>query len=135
MLNRFVLGHDPHDYRGDTIRLSKTTPFVFATTRGKDSSVHGYLAAYELNSEDRLVHPNSVPAAVFETPTSGGKANAIEILDVKGRGDGNEKEWLVLTDSEKGLVLIISWDGKDFKEVSRLQLEEGDGASHAVWVE
>lgn len=132
---------DPHDYRGDTVRVSHVTPFVFATTRGKDASVRGLLVAFELDSDPvngggALLRPGAGPTATFETPTSGGKANAIEVLPARGRGQAGEKEeWLVLTDSEQGLVLIVSWDGKRFEEVSRVQLEHGDGASHAVWVE
>lgn len=57
------------------------------------------------------------------------------MIDSKQRGFPDEKEWIVLTDSELGLVLIISWDGVEFKEVSRVKLEEGDGASHAVWLD
>lgn len=133
---------DPHDFRGDTVRLSRTTPFVFATTRGKDANVRGLLVAFELetssSSQGRggLLRPDQGPQAIFETPTSGGKANAIEVLPAQGRGGAKEdEEWLVLTDSEQGLVLVISWDGIRFEEVSRVKLEEGDGASHAVWVE
>lgn len=88
------------------------------------------------------------PTAVFRTPTSGGKANAIEVVAVNGRGrrttddsgssassEREEMDWIVLTDSEQGLVLVISWDGHEFHEVSRVKMEEGDGASHAVWLE
>jgi carboxy-cis,cis-muconate cyclase len=82
-----------------------------------------------------LVDPDAVPAAVFETPTSGGKANAIEVIATNGRGKEGEEDWLVLTDSEQGLCLVIGWDGERFEEVSRVQMMEGDGASHAVWLE
>lgn len=136
--NIFRAGDDPHQYRGDTIRLSKSTPFVFATTRGKDASVRGFLCAYAIDPlTGHLVRPSEAPSAVWETPTSGGKANAIEVIDVKGRdgGLGDEKDWIVLTDSEQGLVMVIAWDGEAFEEVSRVQLMHGDGASHAVWLE
>lgn len=74
--------------------------------------------------------------AVYETPTNGGKANAIEVVAVNGRGKGDEQEWIVLTDdSDPGLVVVISWNGQAFEEVSRVELMQGDGASHAVWLE
>ncbi|GHJ87651.1 hypothetical protein NliqN6_4053 [Naganishia liquefaciens] len=130
-------GADPHDYRGDTIRLSATTPFVFATTRGKDASTRGLLCAYAIDeTTGHLVAPGQAPAAVYETPTNGGKANAIEVVAVNGRGKGDEREWIVLTDdSDPGLVVVISWNGEAFEEVSRVELMQGDGASHAVWLE
>ncbi|KAJ9102495.1 hypothetical protein QFC21_002895 [Naganishia friedmannii] len=144
-------GDDPHTYRGDTIRISKSTPYVFATTRGADPSIQGWLCAYAIDpATGHLLNPGEgeAPSAVYRTPTSGGKANAIEVIAVNGRGrqvvapsssDASEAreemDWLVLTDSEQGLVLVISWDGYDFREISRVKMEEGDGASHAVWLE
>lgn len=54
---------------------------------------------------------------------------------LQGEGEAEEKDWIVLTDSEQGLVLVLSWDGEKFQEVSRVKMMEGDGASHAVWLE
>lgn len=83
-----------------------------------------------------LVAPGEAPAAIWETPTSGGKANAIEVVAVNGRGGRpEEKDWIVLTDGEEGMVLVLSWDGVKFDEVSRVHMMEGDMASHAVWLE
>jgi carboxy-cis,cis-muconate cyclase len=132
-----LLDADPNDFRGDTIRISPSTPFIFATTRGKDTSTRGYLCAYQIDpTSGHLVHPNSPPSAIFQTPTSGGRANAIEVIQTHGRGkDEHEVEWLVLTDEQDGLVLVISWNGTSFEQVSRVELLPGDGASHAVWLE
>lgn len=130
------VGFNPDDYRGDTIRISPSTPFVFATTRGKDVSTRGYLCAYALHPiMGHLMQPSAPPSAVFETPTNGGRANAIEVIETRGRGHADEKEWIVLTDEQEGLVLVISWDGAQFEEISRVELEKGDGASHAVWLD
>ncbi|KAJ9125868.1 hypothetical protein QFC24_002652 [Naganishia onofrii] len=143
---------DPHAYRGDTIRISKSTPYVFATTRGATPATRGWLCAYAVDpATGHLANPRqgqgaeNEPSAVFRTPTSGGKANAIEVIAVNGRGrrfeaegegQGREEmDWIVLTDSEQGLVLVISWNGHEFREVSRVKMMEGDGASHAVWLE
>ncbi|KAJ9121699.1 hypothetical protein QFC22_002319 [Naganishia vaughanmartiniae] len=142
---------DPDLYRGDTIRLSRSTHHVFATTRGATAETRGWLCAYAVDpATGHLLNSaeGAPPTAVWRTPTSGGKANAIEVIAVNGRGrhaegagegEGErgreEMDWIVLTDSEQGLVLVISWDGHEFKEVSRVQMDEGDGASHAVWLE
>jgi carboxy-cis,cis-muconate cyclase len=129
-------GDDPHDYRGDTLRLSKTTNHIFVTTRGKDSSVRGYLVAFSLDpTTGHLSSPDSPPVAAYQTPTSGGKANAIEVTAVNGRGRNGELDWIALTDGEEGFVEVLSWDGEKFDEVDRVGLEQGDLASHAVWLE
>jgi carboxy-cis,cis-muconate cyclase len=109
---------------------------VFATTRGKTSTTPGYLCAFALDPDSsHLTSPSSPPAAVYQTPTSGGKANAIEVIQVNGRGTEGEKEWIVLTDDEEGWVVVISWDGIKLEEVTRVKLLPSDGASHAVWLE
>ncbi len=130
-----ALGDDPHDYRGDTLRLSKTTSHVFATTRGKDTTVRGHLVAFELSPSGHLAHPEAPPAATYQTPTSGGKANAIEVTAAHGRGTPGELDWIVLTDGEEGFVMVLGWDGREFSEIDRVPLQEGDLASHAIWLD
>ncbi|KAF8323312.1 3-carboxy-cis,cis-mucoante lactonizing enzyme [Clavulina sp. PMI_390] len=100
------------------------------------------------------------PTSLWETPTSGGKANAISLAPyslpsfsfASTSPSGEEVaregavEWLVLTDDEQGFVFIVEWDSASgrFEEVSRVSLGaddragEGSGekvmASHAVWL-
>lgn len=73
--------------------------------------------------------------ARWTTPTSGGKANAIELSPFRP-ADG--VQWIVLTDDEVGLVVLLEWDAaqQTISEVDRLQLPGGAEASssHAVWL-
>lgn len=97
---------NPHDFRGDTLALHPPTPsnpspsHIFATTRGARSGVRGWMGVWELDGEGDLIKPEegdsvqpSSPSPVetskdpdignvhrYETPTSGGKANAISLL-------------------------------------------------------
>ena len=43
-------------------------------------------------------------------------------------------EYIVLTDSDEDLVMVLSWDGRDFKEAARAKLPEGVGPATAVWL-
>jgi hypothetical protein len=99
----------------------------------------------------------------FETPTSGGKANAWEWAprypleaphypspsSAEG-SDSAVQDLAVLTDDELGYILVMQWDGRDLKEVARAQLpgvgggagdasvglkeREREAASHAIWL-
>lgn len=146
------LGADrsPKDFRGDTLRLSRrpgAPPFLFATTRGSTPSHKGYLAAFALTPDGLLVDTSSsgtdgslTPVHLYETPTSGGKANAIELAPYNFSSPDTESdeglEWLVLTDDEVGYVLILEWSAKrgTFEELTRVQLDGGSLASHAIWL-
>jgi carboxy-cis,cis-muconate cyclase len=66
---------------------------------------------------------------MWETPTSGGWANAIQPGPTV---DGIE--YIALTDSAEGLVMVLSWDGREFKEAARAKLDEGVGPATAVWL-
>ncbi|KAK0553824.1 hypothetical protein OC846_002355 [Tilletia horrida] len=91
----------------------------------------------------------------WNTPTSGGKANAIEWaprygLEVSSVGSssanfrGEDQDWMVLTDDANGGIFVLQWNGQDLVEVARTQLPgKGDpklgegaheGASHAIWL-
>jgi carboxy-cis,cis-muconate cyclase len=120
-------------YRGDTLRFSIDQSYLFATTRGKTSSTKGLLAVFSLkdNSNNGPISPN--PVHIWETPTSGGKGNAIEISPCKT----GEVEWIVLTDDADeveggGGIHVLEWDGKGIEIVDSIKLAEG--TSHAVWL-
>ncbi|KAF8329152.1 Lactonase, 7-bladed beta-propeller-domain-containing protein [Cantharellus anzutake] len=165
-------GSDQHNYRGDTLRLSRKhfplrppeqdiqwseeqepVSYLFATTRGATSEYKGYLAAFAISSDGLILNPSDqfshLPLPhIFQTPTSGGKANAIELAPYKissrSTPGSDDAEWIVLTDSEEGWIFIVEWSGKrgSFEIISSVLLEVGvDGdwnkralASHAIWL-
>jgi carboxy-cis,cis-muconate cyclase len=128
-------------FRGDTLMLTPSTPSepsplaLFATTRGARAETNGWLTAFELDAEGLLV--NSTDR--FETPTSGGKANAI---DVRSK-EPEPGVWILLTDDTTvgpGLR-VIEWNGKSqggFNVVaawpSDNDIKVMGGGSHAIWL-
>jgi carboxy-cis,cis-muconate cyclase len=128
-------------YWADEVRLS-TGPdpnkprYMYASTRGLEAHTMGYVAAYSLNPDGTLTSETAID--IWETPTSGGLANAIEPAPWRKVQNENE-EFLAMTDSQEGWVFMLSFDGKCIKEVSRLNLgrtDEGEvvGAATAVWL-
>ena len=135
-----------HEYRGDTLRFSSDLQYIFATTRGKTAETKGLLIAYRLSISAPTAHSSTeageyavqlTEVARFETRTSGGKANAIELAPHSGEGG----DLMVLTDDEQGWMDILFFDTA--KETFELRattqlpaLEDGQaqGASHAIWL-
>jgi carboxy-cis,cis-muconate cyclase len=102
-----------------------------------------------------LLDPDEETIERWQTPTSGGKANAIE-LKAKSPDDISEQSldtngvWIALTDDEPGAggLWILEWDSecRDHSGCIGIVAEwsgdgerEGggsmDGASHAVWLD
>lgn len=134
-------GKDCKAYWADEVRYS-TGPdplrprYLYASNRGLDAATKGYVAAYKLNEEGYL--ESEQPIHIWETPTSGGLANAVEPAPWQ-KGQSENVEYLALTDSQEGWVSVLSFDGKEIKEVSKVNLgktEEGKvvGAATAVWL-
>ncbi|KAK0437760.1 Lactonase, 7-bladed beta-propeller-domain-containing protein, partial [Desarmillaria tabescens] len=97
-----------HSYRGDTLLLAPSTNQIFATTRGATHLDRGYISVFSLSSG--LL---SGQAEYYETPTSGGKAHAIDLLpkasdsssttlttDQESLSVPAESVWIVLTDDD-----------------------------------
>lgn len=118
--------------------------YLYGSTRGLQPETKGYVAAYELDPEGRIKGP---ALQIYETRTSGGLANAVEPApaEVSRRlnGEGRtQEEFIALTDSEEGWVVILGWDGKRFQEVAATKLGDEDGerqeevvqAATAVWL-
>lgn len=113
--------------------------YLFASTRGLDVKTKGYVAAYELDASGAILGP---ALDIYETRTSGGLANAVEpapaaLYETLG-AEAAEEEYVALTDSAEGWVVVLGWDGTRFREVSAVQLKEADGAvvgaATAVWL-
>lgn len=138
-------GKDCAAYWADEVRTSRmcsadssSSPrWLYASTRGLEKGTKGYVAAYELDEEGNMRGP---AISIYETRTSGGLANAVEPaprevyermgLPVEGEG---VEEFIALTDSEEGWVVMLGWNGKRFREVAAVRLE-GATAATAVWV-
>lgn len=141
---------------------------LVASTRGLQSGTKGYVALFAMTAEGLVdtSHASGRPNGnvnhaghphgwldLWQTPTSGGWANAIEpcarplhpprtsLLDKARR---NEGQYMALTDSEQGLVMVLAVE-RDSKgaaqlvEVARLSLGKTSagkvrGAATAVWL-
>ncbi|KAK3702222.1 hypothetical protein LTR37_015054 [Vermiconidia calcicola] len=133
--------NDPKEYWADEVRLS-TGPdpskpkYMYASTRGLEAETKGYVAVFPLRKDGTLESETAIH--IWETPTSGGLANAIEPAPwQKGQDEG--VEYLAMTDSEEGWVFMLSFDGNEISEVARLNLGKTDdggvvGAATAVWL-
>ncbi|BGP15256.1 hypothetical protein JCM10213_001611 [Rhodosporidiobolus nylandii] len=126
--------HDPKDYWADEVRVSPSQRYLYCSTRHLregPSGGKGWVAVYALPSSG-LLDPSAKPLAMWETPTSGGWANAVQPAPREYNAEG--EEYVALTDSEQGLVLVLGFDGEKVREVARAQLPDGAGAATAVWL-
>lgn len=135
---------DCRDYWADEVRVS-TLPvrskgagpqYLYASTRGLRRETKGYVAVYALEEDGALSSTDAV--CIWETPTSGGIANAIEPAPWRREFDG--AEYLAMTDSEEGWVFLLAFDGKAVREVARVNLgKTGKGevvqAATAIWID
>ncbi|KAK7049842.1 hypothetical protein VNI00_005272 [Paramarasmius palmivorus] len=151
-------------FRGDTLLLAPSTPShptpdaIWATTRGSKESDKGWVSVFRLDDEGKLV---ADIAERYETPTSGGKAHAIDLYpkSLAGADHDSKGVWVLLTDDSDyaasieggGGVRILEWDGwgtGGVKEVvgwpapgtagsstDRSSKERMQGGSHAVWLD
>lgn len=143
------------DFWADEVRTSlgggSSPKYLYASTRGLKEGKKGYVAVYELGADGYIKYAemvkevaNAEPRAddqdglldIFETATSGGWANAIQPGPTV-----NGVEYIAMTDSEIGLVFVLSWDGAKMEEVARVNLNDagaGEGRTHgaatAVWL-
>ncbi|KIM39203.1 hypothetical protein M413DRAFT_447166 [Hebeloma cylindrosporum] len=116
-----------HHFRGDTLMLTPSTSripnpqLLITTTRGASSDVRGWLSFFPLAENGNFSPLESIEEADqeaerFQTPTSGGKANAIDILP---KGEEEDGLWILLTDDDEltaspngtGAVRVLEWDG------------------------
>ena len=130
-------GAERHAYRGDTVRLSPRGDALFASTRGKTPATRGIVAAWELDADGiplPLEQGEAMPVPVrYTTRNSGGKANAIEWAPYPA----GEVQTLVLTDDEDGWIDVLEWhpQTRSIRHMAETQLPNGEGASHAVWID
>lgn len=129
---------DPKDYWADEVRVSASSDgkpkYLYASTRGLQPETRGYVAAFRLRADGTI---EDEPLDIWETPTSGGIANAVEPAPIRSTEDGSY-EYMALTDSQEGWVFVLQFDGKHIEECARLKLEDDSGslvqAATAVWL-
>lgn len=118
-------------YWGDEVRLSPAAEILFGSTRGLDAATKGYVAAWEIDKNGRLLE-GLEPRHRLQTRTSGGWANAIAVCPDQGPSG---QIYLTLTDSEEGFVQMLSYDRvTGFTILDELKLQSGGGASVCVWL-
>jgi carboxy-cis,cis-muconate cyclase len=130
---------DHTEFWADEVRTSLSNgdkpKYLYASTRGLEKTKMGYVAAFRLLEDGRIDDGGQSGKeqdgvlAMWQTPTSGGWANAIQPGPTVGG-----IEYIALTDSEEGLVMVLSWDGREFKEAERAKLDGGVGPATAVWL-
>lgn len=153
-------GLDVSEFWADEVRTSLsgdgTQPkYLYASTRGLKEGRKGYIAIYALDADGYVSGADTIAdnsqtdkngeprdddqgglLAMYETATSGGWANAIQPGPTVGG-----VEYIAMTDSEVGFVFVFAWDGREIREVTRVDLNEGGelqgkarhGAATAVW--
>ncbi|KAF8894682.1 hypothetical protein BD779DRAFT_1669152 [Infundibulicybe gibba] len=148
-------------FRGDTLLLTPSTPShptphtIFATTRGSKTLTNGWLSIFSLGDDGLF----SGKVERFQTATSGGKANALDILPKAPEKTDSEAVWIALTDDDEhtattggGGVRVLEWDGWNTNGVHEVTAwppalqspPEQDaaesswwmkGGSHAIWLD
>ena len=129
------------EFWADEVRLSSgpdasKPEYLYASTRGLEAKTKGYVAVFKLNGDGTFALEKALD--IWQTPTSGGIANAIEPAPWHESG----VQYLAMTDSLDGTVSILKFDGK-IQQVDLLKLPYGDGtnghanavvqAATAVW--
>lgn len=133
-------GKDCKKYWADEVRystgLDPSKPrYLYASNRGLEADTLGYVGAYKLREDGFL--ESEEPIDLYETPTSGGLANAIEPAPWKQ--DHGDVEYLALTDSHESRLAVLSFDGKRIREVvhtvvGKTEAGKTIGLATAVWL-
>ncbi|SPO27080.1 related to muconate cycloisomerase [Ustilago trichophora] len=126
-------------YWADEVRLSYPAAhsdgeyplYMFASTRGLASETKGWVAVFQLDRHGLVVprgrdqkHELGEALCLWQTPTSGGWANAIEPAPTLLRGTRGDAQYAVLTDSEVGVVRMLRLDVADASQPHQVSIHE-----------
>ena len=109
-------------YRSDVCVLTKSSQYLFATSRSNSASLTGYIAAFKIAPSGAIERQ----ICLNPTPTSGGHSNAVSPCPWSD-------EWLALTDDDKGGVEIYRWHDEFLARVTRLEVGEKGFGMNAIW--
>ncbi|KAK7454060.1 hypothetical protein VKT23_011573 [Stygiomarasmius scandens] len=140
--------HPQHSkFRGDTLLLTPSTPSsptphtIWATTRGGKEDVRGWISVFQLGEDGDFVKAandedgdgEEYGIERYETPTSGGKANAIDLYpkvllpeSVSSMPSNPEND----TESSEEAVYILLTDDSDYASIppsGQEEKEKGQG--------
>lgn len=141
----------PSLFWADEVRTSpgETPTHLLASTRGLEADTKGYVALFALDEQGYVSGLSRTEAVkeegevswlhLWQSPTSGGWANAVEpCYKMLAGPDGRKSTYAVLTDSEQGLVMVLQVIDDRLVEVARVKLGKMQGkvrgAATAVWL-
>ncbi|KAH6653218.1 Lactonase, 7-bladed beta-propeller-domain-containing protein [Truncatella angustata] len=117
-------GEDAKNYWADEVALSPSNDYLWATNRGRGANATGYISAFALDGEGRILGQNFL----LPTTSSGGAANSVAPSPFADR-------FAALTDSSVGFVEIweLAADASSANVVAHLDLIDGGCCANAVW--
>ncbi|SNX85509.1 related to muconate cycloisomerase [Melanopsichium pennsylvanicum] len=126
-------------YWADEVRLSPSAAqsdgeyplYMFASTRGLAAGTKGWVAVFQLDRDGGVVPQErdekdelGDALCLWQTPTSGGWANAIEPAPTALCGPLGDAQYAVLTDSEVGEVRMLRLDVADASKPHVVSLQQ-----------
>jgi len=117
------LGYDATLYWADEVALSFSGAYLWATTRGHQTNLTGYISAFALSAAGAI----EKQLFLTETTTSGGAANSVAPADFSD-------ECVALTDSAVGAVEIWQLAGNGTARiVASLGIKDKGCCANAIW--
>lgn len=121
-----VKGYNASLYWADEVAFSFSGSYLWATNRGHQTGLKGYISAFSLSSSGQIEEQ----LFLDETTTSGGAANSVAPSHFSD-------EWVALTDSEVGAVEIwrlkAGTNGTDASVIARVAIEDEGCCANAIW--
>ncbi|KAJ7596934.1 3-carboxy-cis cis-mucoante lactonizing enzyme [Mycena floridula] len=114
-------------YWGDEIALSSDGSKLYASTRSRDASQPGYLAAWSLTASGDI----DTSLFIVPTPEAGGTSNIIST----SIWNDSSKNMLILTDQDTGFVALYQLQGENnLVELDRVNITGAGCCAGSVWI-